>query len=404
LQTFFFGIRIARVWIDPKHDIDVILRHFHPLHQGADSVAFAFPVGRCSAVMHLRGEVFQASKNQRQCRLQGGGIDELLPRFLRLGDAAPQAEDAGLAFLLINAAVGITVNEPREPLAQLAEVGVDRGQRRGLCGGLWGQPTPLFLGETLRVREQRGDLAPHRHSEPIGPYWGMLTEPCSAKAVRIRPEAAGVRVRPRLPVASTGAHAFPIVGIAPGLTLAEALEHRESAALGLPRMAAMLLPLGLDRGTHLGLHTRRDREGEPVFGRHLHRRDGAPGLEGAPPLGAEPRAQQFLPRLAQRGRAARGRMFSQAPHHTAVPHGLPGARHLAGPGAPATDLPDRRAVASHPVQHWADPPGFVGDDLLPCVPAARILRDRAVPIRRPAGAHAPRPPAPHAACHVGGAR
>jgi RNA-directed DNA polymerase len=36
LQTFFFGIRIARVGIDPKHDIDVILRHLHPLHQGAD--------------------------------------------------------------------------------------------------------------------------------------------------------------------------------------------------------------------------------------------------------------------------------------------------------------------------------------------------------------------------------
>jgi hypothetical protein len=83
-------------------------------------------------VLHLRGEVFQASNNQLQFRLQGGGIDELLPLLLRLGDAAPQAEDARLEFLPVNEAVGITVNEPREPLAQLAEVGFDRGQRWGL--------------------------------------------------------------------------------------------------------------------------------------------------------------------------------------------------------------------------------------------------------------------------------
>ena len=44
LQTFFFGIRIARVWIDPKHDIDVISGHLHPLDQRPDEVAFARPV------------------------------------------------------------------------------------------------------------------------------------------------------------------------------------------------------------------------------------------------------------------------------------------------------------------------------------------------------------------------
>src|SRR6266446_9444330 len=32
LPTFFFGIRIARVRIDPKYDVDLIPRHFYPLH------------------------------------------------------------------------------------------------------------------------------------------------------------------------------------------------------------------------------------------------------------------------------------------------------------------------------------------------------------------------------------
>jgi hypothetical protein len=81
------------------------------------------------------------------------------------------------------------------------------------------QPTPIFLGETLRVGTQRRDLAPHRHIEQIGPYLGILTDPFSSKAVRIRPKAAVVRVRPRLPFAGTGAEAFSIVGIATVLTL-----------------------------------------------------------------------------------------------------------------------------------------------------------------------------------------
>ena len=32
LQTFFFGVRIARIRIDPKYDVDLIPSHFYPLH------------------------------------------------------------------------------------------------------------------------------------------------------------------------------------------------------------------------------------------------------------------------------------------------------------------------------------------------------------------------------------
>ena len=43
LQTFF-EIRVSKVRIDPKHDIDLILRHFHPLDQRTDQVPFTCPV------------------------------------------------------------------------------------------------------------------------------------------------------------------------------------------------------------------------------------------------------------------------------------------------------------------------------------------------------------------------
>jgi hypothetical protein len=58
--------------------------------------------------VHLRGEIFQTANNQLQFCLESVGIDELLPLRLRLGDAAPQAENTGLEFLLVNEAVGIT--------------------------------------------------------------------------------------------------------------------------------------------------------------------------------------------------------------------------------------------------------------------------------------------------------
>ena len=58
LPTFFFGIRISSVRIDPKHDIDLIPGYFHPLHQGPDEIPFACPVGFLQAPVDFRGKVF----------------------------------------------------------------------------------------------------------------------------------------------------------------------------------------------------------------------------------------------------------------------------------------------------------------------------------------------------------
>jgi len=87
--------------------------------------------------VHLCCEIFQTSNNQLQFCLEGLGIDELLPLLLCLGDTTPQAEDTGLKLLLVNEAVRITVNKPREPLAQLPEVGFHRRPCRGLGGRCW---------------------------------------------------------------------------------------------------------------------------------------------------------------------------------------------------------------------------------------------------------------------------
>src|SRR6266852_3211239 len=57
LQTFFFGVRIASVRIDPKHNIDLVPRYFHPLHQRPDQVPFTGPVSVLQAIVDFGGEL-----------------------------------------------------------------------------------------------------------------------------------------------------------------------------------------------------------------------------------------------------------------------------------------------------------------------------------------------------------
>src|SRR5712692_458541 len=67
LPTFFFEVRIARVRIDPKDDVDLIPSHFYPLHSRTDQVPFACPVGFLQAPVDFGGKVFSPSTNQLQC-------------------------------------------------------------------------------------------------------------------------------------------------------------------------------------------------------------------------------------------------------------------------------------------------------------------------------------------------
>jgi hypothetical protein len=82
LQTFFFGVRIARVRIDPKHDIDVIPGHFHPLHEGTDEVPLTRPSGVRSSAVDRGSTIFETPNNQLQFSLSGGLICERLALFL----------------------------------------------------------------------------------------------------------------------------------------------------------------------------------------------------------------------------------------------------------------------------------------------------------------------------------
>ena len=379
LPTFFFRIGVPKVRIDPKHNIALLLRYFHPLHQRTDQVPFTCPVGVLQAIVHFGGTVFQPSNNQRQFRLRGGLLHAVLALLLQTGEALAQAGKPGRKLGLINEALRITVDHPGDTLAQLADLAVDRRQGRAFGGCLWLQAASIFLREPLRVCQQGTDVLPDGPVSPIRPSLRMLTEPLTAKAVRVRAQAAIRGVRAGLPFAGARAEACAIAGRATVLALPQPLPQIQGAPARLAGMALVLLQLLLDCREYRGLHERRPRDGEPVLRRDITAGAGTARRHGTVALGAQPGPQRLLACLAKRRGALRGRMLHKAPHHTPIPHGLAGARPLTGLGQPAADLSPRQPVVADPGTDRTDHARFVRDARRAGLPAALVCGHRAVP-------------------------
>src|SRR5262245_9899006 len=105
LQTFFFGIAIARIWVDPKHDVHLVVRDFHPLDQRPDEVAFARPVGHLHPGVQFGSKVLQPANNELQFPLQGGLVRQRLALLLQPGQALAQAGNPGFKLGLVNEAL-----------------------------------------------------------------------------------------------------------------------------------------------------------------------------------------------------------------------------------------------------------------------------------------------------------
>lgn len=71
----------------------------------------------------------------------------MLPLRVHVRYALPQANDPRFEFVLIQETIRITVNEPGDPLAQLAQLFLDEGQGWALRVGVGVESTPLFLGQ-----------------------------------------------------------------------------------------------------------------------------------------------------------------------------------------------------------------------------------------------------------------
>src|SRR5215831_3871248 len=392
LQTFFFGIVITWIWVDPKHDIDLVTRDFHPLDQRSDEVALARPIGGLQTVVEFGGKVLQPANNQLQFALQGGLLRQRLALLLQPGEALAQAGNPGLKLGLIDEALRVTVDQPGHALASLADLVFDGGKRCVFGARLGLQAPPVFLRQSLRVGQQRTDFLPHRQVQQIGPYLRILTNPLTAKAIRVCAQAAIIGVGAWLAFPSTRAEALPVEGIATVLALEQALQEIPGAPARLPGMALVLPQLVLDGREHRGLHERRDRDRDPVLRGNITDGDGPARLHGPMALGSQPGPQGLQAGLAKRRGSLIGRILQEAPHDTPIPDGFAGAGHLASLRQPATDLANRQAVAADPGKDLADHAGFVRQDLIAGLPPSLVLGHIAVPIGR-AAQHLHRPDA-----------
>ena len=308
--------------------------------------------------MEFGGKVLQTANNQLQFSVQGRFLCQRLALLLQPGETLTQASHPGLKLSLVDGTLGITVDQAGDALASLTDLAFNRAQGRTFGARPRLQATPIFLGEPLRMGQQRTDCLPDGQIQQVPPYLRIVTEPLAAKAVRVRTQAAVRGVRARFAFAGPRAQAFPIKGIATVLTLQQALQQIQGASARLPGMALVLLQLLLDCRKHLGLYECRDRDRDPVLRRDIIDRHGAAWLHGPAALGPQPGAQGALARLAKSRGALIGRMLQDTPPHTPIPDGLAGAGHFARLGEPATDLPNGPAVVAHPGKDSDGPPGL----------------------------------------------
>src|SRR5215471_11587897 len=324
LPTFFFGIVITWIWVDPKHDIDFVTRDFHSLHQCPDEGAFARPVGGLQAVVEFGGKVLQPTNNQLQFALQGGLLRQRLALLLQPGEALAQAGNPGLKLGLIDEALRVTVDQPGQALASLADLVFDGGQRCVFGARLGLQAPPVFLRQSLRVGQQRTDCLAHRQVQHIGPYLRILTNPLTAKAIRVCAQAAIIGVGAWLAFPSTRAEALPVEGIATVLALEQALQEIAGAPARLPGMALVLPQLVLDGREHRGLHERRDRDRDPVLRGNITDGDGPARLHGPMALGSQPGPQGLQAGLAKRRGSLIGRILQEVLYDIPILDGFAG--------------------------------------------------------------------------------
>ena len=97
LQTFFFGVRITRIRIDPKYDIDLIPGYVYPLHEGTDEVPFVRPVRGLQAIVDFGCKVFQTAYDQLQFCVHSRLICQLLALLLQTGDPLAEPPQPGAA-------------------------------------------------------------------------------------------------------------------------------------------------------------------------------------------------------------------------------------------------------------------------------------------------------------------
>src|SRR5215207_1256860 len=366
---------------DAEHDVNVRAIDLDALDQRTDQIPLQRPVDGCHPVTNLPGKVLKPAHDQRQCRVlrrlvpQGPGL--LFPAL----DPLTQPGDARLEVGLVDQTLGIAVDQPAHPAAQLGDLGLDAGQIA--CCGVAGldQASLVLRRDPARILQHTLNLAPHRLVQPVRAHLRVRAQALAAEAVGITAAAAIIGVGPSLALSRTQADGFAVIGVAALLAHDEPLQKVALATGVLSIAAPVLRQLLAGRLEQLLIDQRRDWHADPLAWRHVVDPVGPAGLFAASAHRAQPGRHRSDPGLAEGRRSSIGGVLENAPHGRPIPGRLaaPGLDTLAQ--ETPTYLADADALAADPRKDPPHDPSLVLQDLVAGHPAIS-LADIAITIGR----------------------
>src|SRR5829696_6380692 len=366
---------------DAEDDVNVRAIDLDALDQRTDQIPLQRPVDGCHPVTNLPGKVLKPAHDQRQCR----ALRRLVPQdrgLLFPGlDPLTQPGDARLEVGPVDQTLGIAIDQPAHPAAQLGDLGLDAGQIN-CCGvASLNQTSLVFRRDPARILQHTLNLAPHRLVQPIRAYLRVRAQALATEAVGITAAAAIIGVGPLLAFSRTQADSLAVIGIAALLAHDQPLQKVALTTGVLPIAAPVLHQLLAGRLEQLLLDQRRDRDADPLAWRHVVDPMGSAGLFAASAHRAQPGRHRSDPGLAEGRRSSVGGVPENAPHGAPIP----GRLAAAGPDALLLETPahlaDADALAADPRKDPPHDPSLVLQDLV-TGHAAISLADIAIAIGR----------------------
>ena len=138
----------------------MLLIHFDSLHQATDDLPPCLKIRLLQPIVHFGGKGFQAAHHETQLLLHLSLGFEVFHLGFQVLHPGAHAGHAWFKFLLVDQTLGITIDEPRHPAAQLAYLGFQALVGLGLRLGV--QALSIGLLQAFGLRQQLADLVPHR--------------------------------------------------------------------------------------------------------------------------------------------------------------------------------------------------------------------------------------------------
>jgi hypothetical protein len=158
----------------------MLLIHFDSLDQATDDLPPCLKIRLLQPIVHFGGKGFQASYHETQLLLQLSLGLEVFDLGFQVLQPGAHPGHARFKFLLVDQTLGITIDQPRYPSAQLVYLGFQALVRIRLLLGV--QALPVGLLQAFWLRQQPADLVPDRgvrlvHTQSFIPTYALKTVP-----------------------------------------------------------------------------------------------------------------------------------------------------------------------------------------------------------------------------------